>query len=89
MATIVKQWSNGGALTIDYTGEGDGTAVFTSDINEGVDRETTVKFLVATGEVRVERKVKQEGKREVFGCTDGVFMLAEGETFNVLKNGLQ
>lgn len=89
MVITTKKWADGGSLTVSYIGRGDGIATFTSDINEGVDRETTVKFLDAIGEVRGERKVKQEGKREVFGCADGAFILADGGTFNVLKNGLQ
>ena len=78
---LIKKWNDGGSLTATYGGSGDGTAVFTSDINEGIDREMTVVF--KGGDVSVERTVKQEGLREIF---ENDFLLADGGTFNVLKN---
>ena len=87
MAQLVKQWTDGGSLSVTYTGDGDGSAVFSSDVNEGIDREMTVAFVA--GEVSVERKVKQEGKRLRFRCKDGLFLLKDSGTFNVLKDGLQ
>lgn len=83
MATLVKPWEDGGNLSVTYEGSGDGSAVFTSDENEGIDREMTVTFKGAGQEI--ERVVRQEGLREVFSCTDGDFILADGGTFNVLK----
>ena len=80
MATLVKQWDDGGSLSVTYEGSGDGTAVFTSDQNEGIDREMTVTFKGAGQEI--ERTVKQEGLREIFNED---FTLADGGTFNVLK----
>lgn len=87
MAKIVKQWVDGGALTITYEGSGNGIAVFSSDVNEGIDREMSVSFV--GGGMSVERKVKQIGLREEFIASDEEFILADGGTFNVLKNGLQ
>lgn len=83
MAELVKQWNDGGSLTATYEGSGDGSAVFSSDVNEGIDREMSV-FFKGNG-LSVERKVRQEGMREVF--TED-FVLNDGGTFNVLKNGL-
>lgn len=80
MATLVKPWNDGGNLTVTYTGSGDGTAVFSSDQNEGIDREMTVTFKGAGQEI--ERVVRQEGLREIF---NEEFVLADGGTFNVLK----
>lgn len=81
MATLVKQWPTGtGNLSVAYDGDGDGTAVFTSDANEGIDREMLVSF--EGGDLSVERKVTQIGLREIF---EEGFILADGGTFNVLK----
>lgn len=87
MATLVKQWSTGaGNLSVTYDGSGDGTAVFASDINEGIDREMDVTFVDESRAVQVARTVKQIGLREPFVASDGDFLLADGGTFNVLKN---
>lgn len=80
MAELVKQWNDGGSLSVSYDGDGDGSAVFTSDTNEGIDREMSVTFKGAG--ISVERVVKQEGLREIF---EEGFLLADGGTFNVLK----
>lgn len=87
MSNLVKQWADGGSLTATYEGSGDGSAVFSSDVNEGIDREMSVTF--KGGGISVERSVKQEGKRLRFRCKDGLFLLKNGGTFNVLKDGLQ
>ena len=81
MATTVKQWNDGGSLTVTYTGSGKGSAVFASDLNEGLDREMTVTF--KANSIQEQRTVRQEGRREKFNG----FILANGGTFNVLKNG--
>ena len=84
MATLVKQWDDGGSLSVTYEGSGDGSAVFTSDQNEGIDREMTVTFKGAGQEI--ERTVKQEGLREPFVTADGYrFCGRDGEVFGVLK----
>lgn len=80
MATLVKQWNDGGNLSVTYDGSGDGSAIFTSDTNEGIDREMSVFF--KGGGQSIERVVKQEGLREIF---EEGFILADGGTFNVLK----
>jgi hypothetical protein len=89
MAELVKPWNDGGILTATYTGSGDGSAVFTSDINEGIDREMVVTYVDNEKKVSVEQVVKQVGLREVFNASDGAFALKDGGTFNVIKNGLQ
>lgn len=83
-----KEWENGGSLTVIYEGRSDGDATFSSDVNEGLDRETTVTFVDYSEQIRVECKVTQQGKREVFTCVDGEFLLGDG-TFNVVKDGVQ
>ena len=79
MAELVKQWEDGGVLSVTYEGDGDGSAVFASETNEGIDRELSVTF--KGGNASVEKVVRQIGMREIFGD----FILADGGTFNVLK----
>lgn len=80
MATLIKPWNDGGNLSVAYTGSGDGSAIFSSDANEGLDREMSVLFTGAAAPVEVI--VMQEGRREIF---EDSFILADGGTFNVLK----
>jgi hypothetical protein len=89
MAELVKPWNDGGgSLSVTYDGDRDGSATFSSDIAEGLDREMQVLFVDQSRVVVVERTVRQEGMREVFSGSDGQFILADGGTFNVLKNEL-
>ena len=88
MATTTKQWEDGTSLTATYEGSGDGSAVFTSDINEGIDREMDVTFVDESRAVQVTRTVKQIGMREVFTGYDEIFITADGGTFNSLKDEL-
>lgn len=85
MATLVKQWLTGtGNLSVTYEGSGDGTAVFTSDENSGIDRIMDVAF--KAGDVVEQRIVTQEGLRQPIGLSGGgVFRLANGGRFGVLK----
>ena len=85
MATLVKQWPTGtGNLSVTYEGSGDGTAVFASDTNEGIDRVMDVAF--KAGDVVEQRIVRQEGLRQPIGLYGGgVFRLANDGRFGVLK----
>lgn len=84
MRELIKPWNDGGSLSVTYEGDGDGSAIFSSDTNEGIDREMSVYF--KGGDLSVERKVSQVGMREIFAPNDGDFILANGGTFNVLKS---
>lgn len=88
MAELIKQWNDGGSLSVAYDGDRDGSAVFSSEQNEGIDREMSVAFVDASRQVNVARTVKQIGMREPFVAADGDFILADGGTFNVLKDEL-
>ena len=88
MAELNKQWNDGGSLSVNYDGDRDGSAVFSSEQNEGIDREMSVAFVDASRQVNVARTVKQIGMREPFVASDGDFILADGGTFNVLKDEL-
>ena len=88
MAELVKQWADGGSLTATYEGSGDGSAVFSSDEYEGIDRTMPVTF--KGGGLSVERIVRQEGIRERFVTADGkVFCILDGGRFGVLKGGFE
>ena len=88
MAELVKPWNDGGSLSATYNGSRDGSAVFSSDGYEGIDRETTVTFKDVGNAVQVERTVRQEGIRQQFATADGnVFCIADGGRFGVLKVG--
>lgn len=75
-------WRDGGSLSVEYQGKKDGLAVFSSDVNEGKDREKVVTFQDSLQRITEERTVRQRGRRQAFGN----FILANGGTFNVLKN---
>lgn len=84
MAELVKPWNDGGSLSVSYDGDRDGSAVFSSDTYEGIDREMEVRFV--GGGASLVRKVRQEGKRQQFRTKDGlVFRCADGGRFGVLK----
>lgn len=85
MAELIKPWNDGGNLSATYNGSGDGEAIFTSDINEGIDREMSVTFADTARSVMTERLVMQIGRREIFNDD---FILSDGGTFNVLKGGI-
>lgn len=87
MAQLIKQWTTGtGNLSVTYDGDGDGTAVFASDTNEGIDRVMDVSF--KAGDVVVERNVMQQGLRQQFRFNDGrVLRMSNGGRFAVLKAG--
>ena len=88
MAELVKQWDDGGSLSVAYEGDRDGSAVFSSDEYEGIDREMSVYFKDTGNTLSVERKVRQEGTRQRFVTADGkVFCVLSGGRFGVLKEG--
>lgn len=88
MENLIKPWESGGSLSVAYDGDGDGSAVFSSDKAEGLDRELSVTFVDKAKSVVVERAVRQQGMRDVFKAKDGDFILADGGTFNVMKDEL-
>lgn len=88
MAELIKPWNDGGSLSVTYDGYGDGSAVFSSDVAEGLDREMAVVFSDDNKTITIEKKVKQVGMREVFTGYDERFITADGGTFNSIKDGL-
>ena len=83
MAELIKNWNDGRELLVAYTGDKDGTAVFSSEANESLDVEIGVEF--RAGNVVKARTVRQEGLREVFNCAEGAFSCSDGN-INVIKN---
>lgn len=86
MATLSKQWSDGGSLSVTYDGDGDGSAIFSSSTNEGIDREMSVTFVDVSRKVSATRTVRQVGKREILYASDGALYASDGTTLNVLKS---
>ena len=87
METKIK-WNEGdGYITATYEGSGSGSASISSDVNEGIDREQSIKVETTDKSKSASILVQQEGLREVFAPSDGLFVLADGGTFNVLKVG--
>ena len=88
MSELIKPWNDGGNLSVTYNGDGDGSAIFSSDSYEGIDREMKVTF--KGGGVEEERVVRQEGIRQRFVTSDGkVFRVSNGGRFGVLKGGAE
>lgn len=88
MAELKKPWNDGGSLSVAYTGDRDGSAVFSSDPYEGIDRVQSVVFRDAGKTVAIEKLVKQDGIRQAIGLYGGgVFRLANGGRFGVLRGG--
>lgn len=87
METRIDWNVGGGAITATYNGSGNGSAAISSDVNEGIDREQSITVSTTYGDnpKSVDVNVKQYGLREVFTASDGDFILADGGTFNVLK----
>lgn len=85
MSELIKPWNDGGNLSVSYNGDGDGSAIFSSDSYEGIDREIPVRFV--GGDVIVERTVRQEGIRQPIGLNGGgIFRVLGGGRFGVLKS---
>ena len=63
MAELIKHWNDGGNLSVSYNGDGDGSAIFSSNENNGAEREMEVTFVDAARNVFVVRKVRQEGQQ--------------------------
>lgn len=88
MAELIKQWNDGKNLTVTYTGSGDGEAVFTSEVNEGIDKEISVTIKTTKGNNPKEESVmvKQSGMREEYVTSDGdTYMTSDGEIYGCLK----
>lgn len=81
-----KQWPDGsGAVTLSYTGQGDGALSVTADANDGLDRAVTL--IVTDGTKQVPVSVTQQGKREEFVTSDGSILTTnDGGTFAVIKH---
>ena len=90
METKIK-WNEGeGYITATYEGSGNGSASISSDVNEGIDGEQSITIETTKGNKPKSESVivTQIGRREVFLSSDGDFILADGGSFNVLKNEL-
>ena len=64
MGEVVKNWNNGGSLSVVYTGIGDGNAVISSSKNVGDEREMEVLCVDVSRSVILVRKVVQAAMAE-------------------------
>lgn len=90
METKIK-WNEGeGYITATYEGSGNGSVSVTSDINEGIDRKQIIKVETTAGNnpKSIDVEVAQMGMREIYNCTDGEYICADGGTYNVIKDEL-
>lgn len=88
MAEFKKPWNDGGSLSVAYTGDRDGSAVFSSDPYEGIDRVQSVVFRDAGQTIAIEKLVRQDGIRQQFVTSDGkVFKVTQGR-YGVLKEAV-
>lgn len=79
-------WTTGdGSLTLTYPGQGDGSIVCESVVNEGVDRSLTLTVSNSYSQ-SVTVTVSQLGRRQPFSGSDGIIYLAGGGQFLVLKS---
>jgi hypothetical protein len=87
MAELVRPWNDGGSLSVTYNGSGDGEAIFSSDVNEGLDRTVSIWFCTEDESIIIPRRVVQLGEREEFITRDSlIFNTKEEEKFGVIKN---
>lgn len=81
--TATIAWNDGdGVITLDFTGEGDGTIAVSSLSCNGLDREQVVTVTAADKEIALT--VKQPGLYELLAAFDDDFSAADGD-FAVLK----
>ncbi len=79
------KWSDGGVASVTYDGDGNGSAVFSSSVNEGTDKGIAISFTTSDKKASVTKILRQEGRREKFAVSDGDFILESDADFNVLK----
>lgn len=87
METKIK-WNEGeGHITTIYDGNGNDEVIVSSNTNEGIDRiqNITVKTTEGNSPKTQTISVLQFGMREIFNASDGMFILADDSTFNVIK----
>lgn len=81
-------WDDNSILSVTYTGNKDGKAVFTSDTNESIDKEIDITIRTTQGNNTDSKvvRVKQVGLREEYITSDGdVYVTADDEIYGCLK----
>lgn len=80
------KWNEGeGYIITSEGGSGDAAVPFSSIENIGIDRRQEVTVAATNGGPSVSLTIIQPGLREKFMASDGDFLLADGQSFNVLK----
>lgn len=76
-------WSDGDVIRVAKSNSGN--ALFSSDINEGLDRETSAIIQDKENTTSKTIIIKQDGRRQPFAVDGLRFILADGGTFNVIR----
>ena len=86
METKIK-WNEGdGYITATYEGSGNGSASILSDVNEGIDREQSIKVETTDKSVSASLLVTQQGLREEYiTADDETYITADNEVYGCLK----
>lgn len=91
METKSLKWIEGdGYITATYSGSGNDTVLISSDENDGIDRMQSINVSTTKGNnpKTISVSLMQIGMREVFVSKEDTFVLSDGGTYNVLKNGV-
>lgn len=86
--TLTWKDKSNNRLVITYSGNKTDNVIFQTQPNEGLDRMLPITFVTKNG-YSIQKNVIQEGRREIFNAADGSFILADCDTFNVIKQGYE
>lgn len=87
MAETKIKWNEGdGYITATYEGSGSGSASISSDVNDGLDREQSIKIETTDKSVSASLLVTQQGLREEYiTADDETYITADNEVYGCLK----
>ena len=88
MATTTKQWTSGsGAVTISYTGSGDGTITVSSDENNLYTSRSMTLTVATTGDTISRQVTVSQGMREPnFITSDGKWVVTSDDKYLTVQS---
>lgn len=82
MATVVKPWNDGGNLSVTYDGNGNGSAILSSDKNNGDARSMVLSYVDSSRKVIVMQTVRQmEGQASTETYTRLTYIECNGKQY--------
>lgn len=82
MATVVKPWNDGGNLSVTYDGNGNGSAILSSDKNNGDARSMVLSYVDSSRKVIVMQTVRQmEGQTSTETYTRLTYIECNGKQY--------